>query len=143
MNNYFQKIRFKLYDNLNKIFKSECDEIVLSSQEFEKECSGGFVLPSNPHRIHIMGITNSLELESVLIHEMAHSFDVSNGYLSSSEEYKQFVPKSMLVGDAKTVKRKLAEDFAYSMEYLFKDGDIDLTSDKTKYLYGLLGIKLY
>ena len=142
-NRFSMEHLISIYDNLNKILKSECDEIVLSSQEFENSSSGGFVLPSNPHRIHIMGITNSRNLEPVLIHEMAHSFDVSNGYLSSSKRYKQFVPKSMLIGDEDTVRHNLAEDFAYSMEYLFKDGDVDLTDAKTKYLYGLLGIQLY
>ena len=139
-NQFSMEHLISIYDNLNKKLISECTEIVLSNHEFTKSKTGGYVHPSNPHRVYIMGITTPYHVESILIHEMAHSFDISNGYISSSEGYKKLVPKNMLVGKEEDVRHDLAEDFAYSIEYLFKDGFVDLSDDKTKYLYKLLGI---
>ena len=125
-----------VYDNLNKILVKDCNEIILSNHVLED--SGGFVLESNPHRIHIMGITGEEHMESVLIHEMAHSFDMCNN-ISGSEEYKELAREhpSMLNPYHVTDEKYFAEDFAYSIEELYTDFG---SSVKTIYLYKLLGI---
>ena len=125
-----------VYDYLDKTLTKECNEIILSSHIVGK--AGGFVLKSNPHRVHIMGITDESQMESVLIHEIAHSFDLSNG-VSSSKDYIELARKhpSALNPYNEDEDRYFVEDFAYSIEELYSDFLPPLV--KTIYLYKLLG----
>ncbi|MBE6500639.1 MAG: hypothetical protein E7Z80_08895 [Methanobrevibacter thaueri] len=128
-----------VYDNLNKVLVKDCNEIILSNHVLND--SGGFVLESNPHRVHIMGITSEPHMESVLIHEMAHSFDMSNN-ISGSNDYKELALKhpSKLNPYNENHEKFFVEDFAYSIEDLYSDFLPHV--DKTIYLYKLLGIIL-
>ena len=126
-----------VYDNLNKTLIKDCREIILSNHVVDD--NGGFVLESNPHRIHIMSITDAFYLESIMIHEMAHVFDMVNK-ISSSKIYIDLANKFPFLGFPldKSDNHYYAEHFAYSIELLFSD-HVSL-DEKTIYLYKLLGI---
>ena len=155
---------------LNRKLTENCDKLVISSQKFENSESGGFVLPDEPNRVNILNSTSSREMEYVLIHEMAHSFDLSNGGLSnlkyadyywedllnSMEKYGIY-DKNHLVhhvckeaNDARLnalaggelSDYPYSEDFAYCLELLLKDPIECLKRfpKKSEHLYKLLGI---
>lgn len=125
-----------VYDILDKTLTKECNEIILSSHILGR--SGGCVFESNPHRVHIMGITDASQMESVLIHEIAHSFDLSNG-ISSSEEYIELVREhpSALNPYSEDDDEYFVEDFAYTIEELYSDFLPPIV--KAIYLYNVLG----
>lgn len=132
-----------IYDKLNSKLISGCGEIILSNQEL-KDKSGGFVLPSSTHRINIMGITDSYDIESVLIHEMAHSFDFCNNHLSNTKKYKELAKKFPSEDNPldEDDSRYFSEDFAYAIEsiIMFPTRYMVYGDEKTEYLYKLLGI---
>ena len=76
-------------------------------------------------------------MEYLLIHEMVHVFDIYNG-ISKYKQYHELADKfpNKFNPLKKNDDKYYAEDFAYSIEYLFKD-KFDI-NDKTIYLYKLL-----
>ena len=83
----------KIYDSLPKVLTKNCEKIVLSSQKFKGRDSGGYVHPDFPETINILGNVGMDDMEYMVIHEMAHSFDFSNGVLSNSRGHNGFISK--------------------------------------------------
>lgn len=131
-----------VYDNLNNILISECNEIILSCQDVDGR-SGGFVLESDPHRITITGITGAFSMGPVLIHEMAHTFDFSNDFISKLEEYINLVHKYPTKENPHTEEddHYFEEDFAYTVELMvmYPEYFREHGNGKTEYLNNLLG----
>ena len=83
----------KIYDNLPKVLTKNCENIVLSSQKFKDRDSGGYVHPNFPETINILGNVGTGDMEYMVIHEIAHSFDFSNGILSNTHGRNGFISK--------------------------------------------------
>ena len=83
----------KIYDNLPKVLTKNCEKIVLSSQKFKDRDSGGYVHPNFPETINILGNVGTGDMEYMVIHEIAHSFDFSNGVLSNTHGRNGFISK--------------------------------------------------
>lgn len=74
-----------VYDWLPPILKKNCKEIVLSNQGSGD--SAAYVHPNEPNKIILLNPTNSKNIIKYLTHEMAHCFDITNGYVSNSDLY--------------------------------------------------------
>ena len=82
----------EVYGWLPDKLKKNCKEIVLSNQGSGK--SAGYVHPEHPTRINILNLTDFKNIDDILTHEMAHCFDITNGYISNGE-YAEALSKDL------------------------------------------------
>ena len=75
----------KIHQSLPNKLTKNCKQIRLSNQELPEK--GGYVHPKFPTEINILANVEQEDMDYVVIHEMAHVFDITNGVLSNSEEY--------------------------------------------------------
>ena len=107
---------FEMYQKLPKLLTNNVNRIILSDQVLRenKTETAGYVVRAVPWEVNILNTTNPQDLEYILIHEIGHSFNYSNGNLSKSEGYKNAHKDDV----NKSMKEKNNHDITNEIHYI-------------------------